>query len=160
MSSLWRVDRTDEKLGSVWVGEGLAENGVFVINLSRTIKELFMKIVKASLIAFSVATAGSVFAQAAGPDTNTLKLCDDQKYSCDLRESFKKDDVLHRLTKKDWFREIFVVNSRPVPVTATKIYIVKEEKAEQVSRPVITQNYYEVIPMTPEKSNNWAYVPK
>jgi len=151
-------DRSDGRKAGYGLGENLPENGICAIHLSRTFKELLMKIVKASLIALSVAAAGSVFAQAAGPDTNTLRLCDDQKYLCDERSAHAKDDVLHRLTKRDYFREIFLVKSRPVP--QTQVYIVKEEKAEQVSRPVITEKYYEVIPMTPDKGNNWAYVPK
>jgi len=109
----------------------------------------------------SLVSAGSVFAQAAGPDQNTLKACDYDKFLCDERVSQTKDDVLHRLTKKDYFREIFLVKSKPVP--QTQIFIVKEEKAEQVSRPVITEKWFEVVPTTPVttvEGKNWAYVPK
>jgi len=117
-----------------------------------------MKLAKVSVMAFSIAAAGSVFAQAAGPDQNTLRACDNQKYLCDERAPVTKDDVLHRLTKRDYTREIFVVKSRPAPVQS--VYIVKEEKAEQVSRPVVSENWFEVQPMTPEKGNNWVYVAK
>ena len=123
-----------------------------------------MKVAKAGLISLSIAAAGSVFGQtAAGPDQNTLRLCDNQKYVCDDRGFVTKDDVLHRLTKRDFSREIFMVKSRPAPVPPVQtVYIVKEEKIEMVSRPmeVKTESYFEVQQMTPEKGNNWAYVPK
>lgn len=62
-------DRSDGRKAGYGLGENLPENGICVIHLSRTFKELLMKIVKASLIALSVAAAGSVFAGAAiAPD--------------------------------------------------------------------------------------------
>lgn len=58
-------DRSDGRKAGFGLGDNLPENGICVIHLSRTFKEILLKIVKASLIAVAVATASSVFAGAA-----------------------------------------------------------------------------------------------
>jgi hypothetical protein len=116
-----------------------------------------MKIVKISLTALTMAAAGAVFAQTPGPDQNTLKACDDVKYACEDRTSVITSDVLHRLSKRDYKREIFKVTSRPVPVPAPSfIYIVKEESTKPV--PQVTSSWFEVIPQP--TGPDWTYVAK
>jgi len=147
-------DRSDGRKAGYGLGENLPENGICVIHLSRTFKELLMKIVRISLTALTMAAAGAVFAQTPGPDQNTLKACDDVKYACEDRATVKVSDVLHRLSKRDYNREIFKVLSRPV--APTFIYIVKEESTKPV--PQVTTGYYEVVPNP--TGPDWAYVPK
>lgn len=116
-----------------------------------------MKNVKISLTVLAFSAAGAVFAQVPGPDQNTLKACDDVKYACEDRVKETSSDVLHRLSKRDYKREIFKVASRPVPVPApTFIYIVKEESTKPV--PQVTSSWFEVVPQP--TGPDWAYVPK
>ena len=116
-----------------------------------------MKIAKVSLMALSIAAAGSVFAQAAGPNPDTLVACDNKAYNCDMRVLVESNKVDHKLSKGTFQREIFSVKSRPAPVPPEKtIYIVKEE----ITKPstMIVDSYYQVEPQA--TGNMWAYVPK
>jgi hypothetical protein len=113
-----------------------------------------MKIAKVSLLALSIAAAGSVFAQAAGPNPDTLVACDNKTYNCDARVLVESNKVDHKLSKGTFQREIFSVKSRPA--TEKTIYIVKEE----ITKPstMVVDSYYQVEPQA--IGNPWAYVPK
>jgi hypothetical protein len=113
-----------------------------------------MKIAKVSLLALSIAAAGSVFAQAAGPNPDTLVACNNVVYNCDMRTTVESSKVDHKLSKMSYQREIFAVKSRPAPEKT--IYIVKEEVAKPT--PMIVDSYYQVEPQA--IGNPWAYVPK
>jgi len=116
-----------------------------------------MKIAKVSLLALSIMAAGSVFAQAAGPNPDTLVACNNVVYNCDMRTTVESSKVDHKLSKMSYQREIFAVKSRPAPEKT--IYIVKEEVAKpQPAVAIIVDSYYQVEPQA--IGNPWAYVPK
>ena len=83
-----------------------------------------------------------------GPAINTLVPIDQSKYDIDKKESVEKSDVLNRLTKETYFREIFKVNEKaPAPKTAT---VVLESRSQEV--------YVRVNPtQQPAKVPGWAY---
>ena len=112
-----------------------------------------MKIAKVSLLALSIMAAGSVFAQAAGPNPDTLVACNNVIYNCDDRgKPLESSKVDHKLSKNSYQREIFAVKSRPAPEKT--IYIVKEE----VLKPLPVDSYFQVEPQA--VGNPWSYVPK
>ena len=101
--------------------------------------------------------AGSVFAQAAGPDKNTLVACNNQIYDCDVKgkEPLEKSTVFERIKAKSWVRFIYVAKARPVK-EKDPIYIVQEETTKQ--EPVVVTNTFVVAPQG--LGDPWAYVPK
>ena len=116
-----------------------------------------MKIAKVSLLALSIAAAGSVFAQAAGPDQNTLVACNNQIYDCDItgKVHLEESRVDDRIKGKSYVRKIYVAKARPVK-EKDPIYIVQEETTKQ--EPVVVTGMFVVVPQG--LGNPWAYVPK
>jgi len=94
------------------------------------------------LIALTVAiTALSVAYAAEGPLLSTLVTIDESKYDMDNKQFVEKSEVLSRLTKETYVREIFKVKER---VAIPFKYVVQENR-----EPYVLVN--------PQEAHKWVY---
>jgi len=156
-------DRSDGRKAGYGLGENLPENGICVIHLSRTFKELLMKIVKATLIALAVAAASTAMAQS-DPALNTVVIVDPTKWDVAgalAGKPFKAnqnvyDQVSYSQVTKDIYRVNEIVAPAPAPKSAF-MAVVKSKKVEEVlvdkSTAAFVEEQKQPSPVAP-----WAWV--
>ncbi len=98
----------------------------------------------------------SVFAQPkSGPNIATLVPIDESRFDIDNRKSVEKSDVLNRLTKDTYYREIFEVKEiQRAPQTA---FIVRETRPKNV---VVTEDeevFVRVNKVPQVNTPGWSY---
>ena len=97
----------------------------------------------AKLFALTVSiTAFSAAFAAEGPLLSTLVPIDENKYDMDNKQFIEKSDVLNRLTKDTYVREIFKVRERMIPFK----YVVQENREQS---PYVLVN--------PQEAHKWVY---
>ena len=89
----------------------------------------------------SISACSAAFA-AEGPLLSTLVPIDENKYDMDGKQFIEKSDVLNRLTKDTYVREIFKVKERVVPFK----YVVQENREQS---PYVLVN--------PQEAHKWVY---
>ena len=104
-------DRSDGRKAGYGLGESLPENGICVIHLSRTFKELLMKIVKTTLAALVAIAVSTSMAQAADPAIGTLSVVDETKWDvANKGQPIEKDqEVWHGQTRTVAVKDIYQV---------------------------------------------------
>lgn len=94
-------------------------------------------------LALSFTLISASFA-ADGPVLSTLVPIDENKYDMDNKKLVDKNDVLNRLTKETYFREIYVVNEK---ITIPTKFVVQEIREQS---PYVLVN-------TQAVNNKWVY---
>jgi hypothetical protein len=116
------------------------------------------KILAVSASAFMLLTTAApatVFAKD-GPNIATLVPIDESRYDIDNRKSVDKSDVLNRLTKETYFREIFQVTEiQRQPQTA---YIVRETRSKNVTVTEDEDVFVRVNKVPQVNTPGWSYI--
>jgi len=93
----------------------------------------------------SISVCSAAFA-AEGPLLSTLVPIDENKYDMDGKQFIEKSDVLNRLTKDTYVREIFKVREKVMPVVVPFKYVVQENREQS---PYVLVN--------PQEAHKWVY---
>ena len=155
-------DRSDGRKAGYGLGENLPENGICVIHLSRTFKELLMKIVKATLIALAVAAASTAMAQ--DPSPSTVSLVDPAKWDVKNAKVFKEKQTVYDYNTRTQVQKTIMIVSEilpPAPIPKTAFMAVINYKKDEVVAVEKTTNGFVVQQDQPSAPvvAPWAWVP-
>jgi hypothetical protein len=87
----------------------------------------FILAATASALMLATGVAPTVAMAQSGPNVATLMPIDESRYDLANKKSVEKSDILNRLTKETYFREVFQVTGKP-----DVAFIVRETKPKMV----------------------------
>jgi len=142
------------------LGENLPENGICVIHLSRTFKELLMKIVKTALSALVVVAMSTAMAQAADPAIGTLSVVDETKWDvANKGQPIEKDqEVWHAQTRTVAIKDIYQVKEIVAAPRTETIAVVKVATTRTVDS--FSETPVFVVRQSSVKTAPWAFKQK